>query len=64
MWPNDRINVFNEIMKTKQLKLSQHNNNVTSWLTVMEEKRINIELKVPGAYHDDQYILDIFQEAL
>ena len=58
------MKVFNDIMKIKQLKLSQHNNNVTTWLTAMEEKHINIELKVPGAYHNDQYILDIFQGSL
>ena len=64
MRPNVKINVFNEIMKIKQLKLDQFGNNVTTWLTKMEEKRINIELKVPGSYHDDQYIMDIFQGAL
>ena len=64
MRPNVRINVFNEILKIKQLKLDQYGNNVTTWLTKMEEKYINIELKVPGSYNDDQYILDIFQGAL
>ena len=30
----------------------------------MEMKRINIELKIPGAYDDNQFLMDIYQGAL
>ena len=30
----------------------------------MEMKRIKIELKIPGAYDDNQFLMDIYQGAL
>ena len=64
MRPNVKINVFNEISKIKRLDLSAHGGNITAWSSAMEAKRATIELKIPGAYDDDQFMMDILQGAL
>jgi len=58
--PNVRINVFNEISKLKELKPKQFNFNIVQWLSELKAKRLSIELKIPGAYHNNQFIMDIF----
>ena len=64
MHPNVRIDVLNKIGKIKKLQPNQFKDNILGWITAMKEKRINIELKLPGAHHAAQFILDIFQGAL
>ena len=48
----------------KDITLAICNNNVVDCVYKMEMKRINIELKLPGAYGDDQFLMDIYAGAL
>ena len=48
----------------KDTTLSTYDNNVVEWLSQMEIKRINIDLKIPGAYSNDQFLMDVFAGAL
>ena len=64
MRPNVRANVFREIASMIYVTLESCNNNVVEWISQMEMKRINIELKIPGAYDDIQFPMDIYQGAL
>ena len=64
MRPDVRINVFNELARIKTIALAQHSNSIVEWTTAMEQSRISIALKCPGAYPDDQYIMDLFKGAL
>ena len=64
MRPNVRVNVFKEIASMKDVTLSTCDNDVVEWLSQMEIKRINIDLKIPGAYSDDQFLMDVFAGAL
>ena len=64
MCPNVCDNVFREIAAIKAVKLADNNNNVVEWLTSMEMKRISIELKIPGAYDEMQFLMDVYQGAL
>ncbi len=34
------------------------------WHSAMESKRISIDTKVPGAYHESQYIMDYLNASL
>ena len=38
--------------------------NVVEWISKMEMKRINIELKIPGAYKNHQFLMDVCTGAL
>ena len=64
MRPNVRINAFREIDSMKDVTLASSNNNVVEWISKMEMRRINIELKIPGAYGNNQFLMDIYQGAL
>ena len=64
MRPNVRVNVFREIASMKYFTLASCNNNVVKWISQMEIKRINIELKIPGAYDNNQLLMYIYQGAL
>ena len=64
MRPNVCVNVFREIASMKYVTLASCNNNVVEWISQMEMKRINIELKIPGAYDNNQFLMDIYQGAL
>ena len=63
MNPNIRINVFNEIKKIKDLKPGDFNNDVSKWLTAMDATRIAINQKIPNAYNQIQFTMDIFDGA-
>ena len=64
MRPNVRVNVFIGIASMKYFTLASCNNNVVEWISQMEMKRIKIELKISGAYDDNQFLMDIYQGAL
>ena len=64
MRPNVRVNIFNKIGTMKDVTLSSCNNNIFEWVSKMEMKRINIEIKIPGDYDDDQFLLDVYAGAL
>ena len=64
MRPNVRVNVFREISSMKDVTLASCNNNVVEFISQMEMKRINIELNIPGAYDENQFLMDIYQGAL
>ena len=64
MHPNVRVNVFREIASMKDVTLESCNNNVVECISQMEMKSINIELKIPGAYDENQFLMDIYQGAL
>ena len=64
MRPNVCVNVFLEIASMKYVTLASCNNNVVEWISQMETKRINIEIKIPGAYDDNKILMDIYQGAL
>ena len=61
---NVRVNVVNEIGSMKDATLASCDNTVVEWVFKMEMKRINIELKIPGAYDDDQFLMEIYAGAL
>ena len=48
----------------KNVTLTSWNNNLVEWISQMEMKRINIEIKIPGAYDDNQFLMDIYQGAI
>ena len=64
MCPNVCVNVFREISSMKDVTLEICNNNVVEWISQMEMKHINIELKIPGSYDDNQFLMEIYQGAL
>ena len=61
---NVRVKVFNKIGSMKDATLASCDNTVVEWVFKMEMKRINIELKIPGAYDDDQFLMEIYAGAL
>ena len=46
------------------LPLERCNNNVVQWISKTEIKCINIELRIPGSYDDDQFLIDVYAGAL
>ena len=46
------------------LATSENAFNIVKWHSAMESKRISIEYKVPGAYHESQYIMDYLDASL
>ena len=64
MSPNVRVNVFREIASMKDVTLASSNNNVVEWISRMEMKHINIKLKIPGSYDDNQFLMYMYQGAL
>ena len=62
--PSVRLNVFNEIQRIKKILPKDHGYDIAKWCISMEKARTLIELKLPRAYHDDQFIMDIFDGAL
>ena len=59
MLPNVCIYVFREIASMKDVTFASCNNNVVEWIYQMDMKCINIELKIPGAYDDNQFLSEI-----
>ena len=64
MRPNARFNVFNDFGTVKDVTMASCNNNVVDWISRMKMKRINIKLKIPGAYNDDKFLMDVYVGAL
>ena len=64
MLPNGRVDVFNKIGSMKDVTLEICNNKFVECISKMTMKRINIELKIPGAYDDDQFLVKIYAGAL
>ena len=64
MRPNVHVNVFHKIASMKDITLESCNNNVVEWISQKEMKRINIKLKIHGAYDDNQFLVEICQCAL
>ena len=39
--------------------LESCDNNIVEWISKVEMRRINIEIKIPGAYKNDQFLMDV-----
>ena len=61
---NVRVNVFNKIGTMTDVTLASYDDNVVEWITKMEMNQININLRIPGAYENDQFLTDIYSGAL
>jgi hypothetical protein len=59
-----QTNVYTEFAKIKSIKLVDYAFNIIKWHSAMESKRIFIENKVPGVYHESQYIMDYLDASL
>ena len=64
MRPDVQTNVYAELAKIKSIKPVDFGNNIVKWHSAMESKRISIEQKVPGSYHESQYIMDYLDASL
>ena len=64
MRPDVQTNVYAELAKIKAIKPVDHGYNVVKWHSAMESKRIAIEQKVPGSYHESQFIMDYLDASL
>ena len=64
MRPDVQTNVYAELAKIKGIKPVDHGYNIVKWHSAMESKRIAIEQKVPGAYHESQFIMDYLDASL
>ncbi len=53
-----QTNVYAELAKIKRIKPVDYTFNIIKWHSAMESKCISIENKVPGVYHESQYIMD------
>ncbi len=64
MRPDVQTNVFAELAKIKAIKPVDHGYNVVKWHSATESERIAIEQKVPGLYHESQFIMDYLNASL
>jgi hypothetical protein len=64
MHPNVQTNVHTELAKIKSIKPVDYAFNIINWYFAIESKRIIIENKVPGVYHESQYIMDYLNASL
>jgi hypothetical protein len=62
--PDIQTNVYAELAKIKNIKPVNYAFNIIKWHSAMESKRISITDKVPGAYHESQYIMDYLNASL
>jgi hypothetical protein len=62
--PDVQTNVYAELGKIKMIKPVDYACNIIKWHSAMESKRISITNKVPGAYHESQYIMDYLDTSL
>ena len=62
--PDVQTNVYAELAKIKTIKPVDYAFNIIKWHSAMESKRISITNKVPGAYHESQYIMDYLDASL
>jgi hypothetical protein len=59
-----QTNVYAELAKIKAIKPVNHANNIVEWHLAMESKHIAMVQKVPGLYHESQYIMDYLDASL
>jgi hypothetical protein len=64
MHPGVQTNVYAELAKCEAIKPVDHAYNIVRWHLAMESKCIGIEQKVPGSYHESQYIMDYLDASL
>jgi hypothetical protein len=64
MRPDVQTNVYTKLAKIKAIKPVDHGYNMVKWHSAMESKCIAIEIKVPGSYHESQYIMDYLDATL
>jgi hypothetical protein len=64
MRPDIQTNVYAELAKIKNIKPVDYAFNIIKWHSAMEIKCISIKNKVPGAYHESQYIMDYLNASL
>jgi uncharacterized iron-regulated protein len=64
MRPDVQTNVYAKLAKIKAIKPVDHGYNVVKWHSAMESKCIAIEKKVPGLYHESQFIMDYLDASL
>jgi hypothetical protein len=62
--PDVQTNVYAELAKIKMIKPVDYAFNIIKWHSAMEFKRVSITNKVPGAYHESQYIMDYLDASL
>ncbi len=59
-----QTNVYSELAKIKSIKPVDYAFNIVKWHSAMESKQTSIDTKVPGAYHESQYIMDCLDASL
>ena len=64
MRPDVQTNVYAELAKIKNIKPVDYGYNIVKWHSAMESKRMTIEQKVPGSYHESQYIMDYLDASM
>jgi hypothetical protein len=64
MHPDVQRNVYTKLAKIKSIKPVDYAFNIIKWFSAMESKHISIENKVPGVYHESQYIMDFLDASL
>ncbi len=62
--PDVQTNVYAELAKIKSIKPVDYAFNIIKWHSAIESKRISIENKVPGVYHESQYIMNYLDASL
>jgi hypothetical protein len=62
--PDVQTNVHAKLAKIKTIKPVDYAFNIIKWHSAMESKCILITNKVPGAYHESQYIMDYLDNSL
>jgi hypothetical protein len=59
-----QTNVYADFAKIKSIKPINYALNIVKWHSAMESKHVNINTKVPGAFHESQYIIDYLDASL
>jgi hypothetical protein len=59
-----QINVYAKLAKIKNIKPVDYGYNIVKWHSAMESKHMTIEQKVPGSYHESQYIMDYLDASM
>ena len=60
--PHYKVDMFSEIKKAKELKLSDFKFNVSAFCDAMKTIKLKIDEKDPSAYTDDAFAHDIFKQ--
>jgi hypothetical protein len=63
MHPDVQANVYMELAKIKSIKPIDYAFNMVKWHLAIESKSIMIKQKLPGSYHESQYIMDYLDAA-